>query len=169
MITHEGRDITTSTCRHCWEPILSAAGTGRPLWVHTGTRRAGCEGGPLPIAEPNTAAPAVQGTLFDLPPSRLRGGRPAAAVPALGVVMPWAVSHHHPLPHSGSGSGLLATFVHSLVASLGWHAGASVAHLLGGWLLVVTVLVVLGYLVHRVRVRVRSARRRLSRGGRRWS
>jgi hypothetical protein len=51
-----------STCRFCWQPIVSAG-----LWVHTGTRRAGCEGGPLPIAEPVGPAPAVQGALFDLP------------------------------------------------------------------------------------------------------
>jgi hypothetical protein len=58
---------TMSTCRFCWQPIVSASGPYRPLWVHAGTRRAGCEGGPLPIAEPVGPAPAVQGALFDLP------------------------------------------------------------------------------------------------------
>jgi len=58
-----------STCRFCWQPIVSAG-----LWVHTGTRRASCAGGALPIAEPNTAAPAVQAALFDLPPAGWIGG-----------------------------------------------------------------------------------------------
>lgn len=65
---------TLSTCRWCWQPITSAAGQGRPLWVHTGSRLAGCEGGPLPIAEPVGTAPAVQAALFDLPPVPRIGG-----------------------------------------------------------------------------------------------
>ena len=58
---------TSSTCRFCWQPIVSMTGQGRPLWVHTGTRLARCESAPLPIAEPVGHAPAVQAALFDLP------------------------------------------------------------------------------------------------------
>jgi hypothetical protein len=68
----------SSTCRHCWQPILSTAGAGRPLWVHAGTRRAVCAGGGLPIAEPVGPAPAVQAALFDPPPvaaGLIGGGR----------------------------------------------------------------------------------------------
>lgn len=66
---------SVSTCRHCWQPIIAGA-PGLPAWVHTSNHRAGCSGGPLPIAEPVAAAePSVQSALFDVPtPRPYRGG-----------------------------------------------------------------------------------------------
>jgi hypothetical protein len=75
----------------------------------------------------------------------------------------WLTRYH---PHStGSGGGLLVTFVQSLVSSLGWHAGTSLARLLGGWLLVLALVAVVAYLARAVR-RWRRPRHRSNRGRR---
>lgn len=89
------------------------------------------------------------------------------------------VDRYHPRPH-GSGllhglAGLVDLFVRSMVASLGWHAGASIARLLGGWLVVLALLAVAAWAVYRVAVRRcgngtesrRGGRRGTRRGGRR--
>ena len=63
---------------------------------------------------------------------------------------------HHPATSS-----LVDTFVRSLVRSLGWHAGTSLAGALGTWLLVAAVLVLALYVARRARRRlVRSPRSR---------
>jgi len=65
-------------------------------------------------------------------------------------VMPFVfATHHYPAPHGGGG--LIATFMHSLVSSLAWHAGGMIAHLLGGWLIVIAIVVVIVYFVRRWR------------------
>lgn len=75
-----------------------------------------------------------------------------------------AVSSTRYHPHTGGG--LLTTFVHSIVASLGWHAGTSLARLLGSWLVVLAVLAIVLHLWRSLR-RLRRSFRRVSRTGRR--
>lgn len=65
------------------------------------------------------------------------------------------MTRYHPLPHSG----LLDTFMHSIVASLGWHAGTTIAHFLGGWLIVLAIIAGLTYLARHLRRGRRTARR----------
>ena len=55
----------------------------------------------------------------------------------------------------GHGGGLLGTFVHSIVASLGWQAGRSITSFLGSWLIVAAVIAIGWYLIRR-----RGSRRR---------
>jgi hypothetical protein len=88
------------------------------------------------------------------------------------LTVEWMTRYH---PHGATNSGgLVAVFVHSLVASLGWHAGTSIAHLLGGWLVLLAIIAVLFYLARRARrwrspwaLSRRALRRRVRRGGRR--
>ena len=67
-----------------------------------------------------------------------------------------ALAYGHGHGHGGGFGGLLGTFVHSIVASLGWQAGRSIASFLGSWLIVAAVLALGWYLIrHR-----RGSRRR---------
>lgn len=54
--------------------------------------------------------------------------------------------------HGGGGGGLLGTFVHAIVAALGWRAGSSIAHAVGAPVLIVgAVIAGVVYLVRRRR------------------
>ena len=65
MITTPG---TAATCKNCRYRIRRAPDQGGPEWVHSRTGRAACPGERfLPIAEPDTQAPAEQLRLFELP------------------------------------------------------------------------------------------------------
>jgi hypothetical protein len=83
--------------------------------------------------------------------------------PTLAALALARVSHSTPHSH-GSGLGdLLTTFVHSVVASLGWQAGRSIASLLGPWLIVLAVIAVGWWLLRNRRTRRRTTRRRARR------
>lgn len=84
------------------------------------------------------------------------------ALNTLATLVVWSTRYH---PHTTTG-GLLATFVRSIVASLGWHAGTSLARLLGSWLVVLAVLAIVLHLWRSLR-RLRRSFRRVSRTGRR--
>jgi hypothetical protein len=69
------------------------------------------------------------------------------------MITGWATRGPYLPPGHGS---ILATFLHSLVWSLGWHAGADIARAIGANLLVLLVIAaVVVWLVRRVRARTR--------------
>jgi len=60
---------------------------------------------------------------------------------------------YHPRPSGGSGasSGLISSFVHAIVWSLGWHAGSDLASLLGPKVLIVGAIVAVVWYLRRNR------------------
>ncbi|MFD9890951.1 hypothetical protein ACFWY9_16520 [Amycolatopsis sp. NPDC059027] len=82
---------------------------------------------------------------------------------AAGLVLDRAA--HHGGGRGGGFGELLTTFVHSIVASLGWQAGKTIADFLGAWLIVLAVVAIGWWLLRNRKPRTRS--RRTRRGKRR--
>lgn len=75
--------------------------------------------------------------------------------PHLNQITSWATRSH--------GASLIDTLLHSFVASLGWHAGTTLAHFLGAWALLLVGVALVIHICRRATRRVRRVSRRTTR------